>query len=267
MRIAGPLLRDRPLTFRLEPGVLVQGDLEEHQCRYYLAYGLSRDPSFRLARRVVNSGDTVIDVGANVGFWLMGVARRAGPEATIHALEAFPANATRLRAHLALNGLTWVRCHEVAAGATPGEASFIPPPEGNDGLGSLACDGKASGYKVSVTTLDAFCLDQGVSRVDMLKVDVEGGELLVFRGARNLLASREAPMIMFEVGDTLAKRFGTSCTEVKALLEASDYSIFRFDGVKLRRIATKAAHPVSEDLFALRTSHLRERPLLQGLIE
>jgi FkbM family methyltransferase len=267
LRFAAPLLLERPLTCQLEPGVLVQGDPDEHQFRYYLAYGLARDPSFSLARRIVNLGDTVIDVGANVGFWLMGVARRAGPGAVIHAFEAFPPNVERLRAHLELNGLTWVHCHSVAVGAMPGEANFIMPPDGNRGVGSLACGGEMSDIKVPVTTLDAFCREQGVSRVDMLKVDVEGAERLVFLGAQSLLSSRKPPIIMFEVGDTLARRFGTTSPEIKALLERSGYGIFRFDGVKLRCVPTAEEQPVSEDLFALRSSHLDERPWLQDLIE
>ena len=230
------------MTCQLEPGVEVQGDLEEHQFRYYFAYGLSRDPSFALARRIVRPRDTVVDVGANVGYWLMGVARRAGSEASIHAFEAFPANVARLQAHLALNGLTWVRCHAVAVGAMPGEASFIQPPQGNRGVGSLARGGEASDCKVPVTTLDEFCREQGIAHVDMLKVDVEGGKLLVFQGARSLLASREGPIVMFEVGDTLARRFGTTCPEIKTLLEANGYGIFRFDGVKLRRVEAPASH-------------------------
>ena len=267
LRIGTPLLRQRPLTCQLEAGVLIQGDPDEHQFRYYLAYGLSRDPSFTLARRIVRAGDTVIDVGANVGFWLMGVARSAGPETAIHAFEAFPPNVSRLQAHLELNGMTWVRCHATAVGATPGEASFILPPDGNRGVGSLACQGETSDLKVPVTTLDAFCHEQGISRVDMLKVDVEGGELDVFRGAQRLLASPDAPIVMFEVGDGLATRFGSTSGEAKRFLEASGYTVFRFDGAKLRKVEASEAHPVSEDLFAARASHARERPLLQGLVE
>jgi FkbM family methyltransferase len=196
----------------------------------------------------------------------MGIARRAGPEAIIHAFEAFPSNAARLRAHLALNDLTWVHCHAVALGATSGKARFIQPPEGNRAVGSLARAGEASDCEVPVTTLDRFCHQQGLVRVDMLKVDVEGGELLVFQGAMSLLASRDAPIIMFEVGDVLAKRFGTTSTEVKRLLEACGYSIFRFAGARLREVAASVSHPESEDLFALRPSHLIERPLLRDLI-
>jgi hypothetical protein len=118
-----------------------------------------------------------------------------------------------------------------------------------------------------VTTLDAFCSEKSISRVDMLKVDVEGGELGVFQGAQQLLAQRDAPIVMFEVGDVLAERFGTSPSHVKRLLEARNYGVFRFDGAKLRRVNTSDSHPSSEDLFAVRPSHFRERPLLQDLVE
>lgn len=266
LKLASPLLRDRPFVYRLEPGVVVRGELEEHQFLYYFAHGLSKDPSFRLARRIVRPRDTVIDVGANVGFWLMGVARRAGAEAAIHAFEPFPANCVRLQEHLELNRLAWVRCHPAAVGATLGASGFIGPGDANRGLGSLTPSGAASGLNVPVTTLDAFCREGSLPRVDLLKVDVEGAELLVFRGAQGLLASREAPIIMFEVGDTLAARFGATSAEVKSFLEASGYFIFRFDGMKLRRVQAPAEHQASEDLFALQPTHFRERPLLRDLL-
>ena len=268
MRIAGPLLRDRPLTFRLEPGVLVQGDPEEHQCRYYLAYGLSRDPSFRLARRVVNSGDTVIDVGANVGFWLMGVARRAGPEAKIHAFEALPVNVARFKRTWHLNGLSWVRCHASRGGSATGRGSFIRHPRATPVSGrSHPAGGRATrGSRSPAWT--TFCREHDVPRVDMLKVDVEGGELLVFQGARSLLTSRDAPIIMFEVGRWLADAIWNDVhREQEPCWSRTVTASFRFDGIKLRRSRRQQAIPVSEDLFALRLFHLRERPLLQDLIE
>jgi FkbM family methyltransferase len=185
----------------------------------------------------------------------------------VHALEAFPANVDRLRAHLRLNGITWVRSHTVAVGAAPGQASFVQPPDDNFGVGSLARVGEEANYRVAVTTLDGFRDEQRLARIDVLKIDVEGGEQLVLQGAKGLLASLEAPIIMFEVCDTLARRFGTSCAEIKDLLETAGYSIYRFDGDRLRRVATSAMHPVSEDLFAIRSRHVRDRPVLQDLIE
>src|SRR5204862_27361 len=81
----------------------------------------------QLARRLVRARDVVLDVAANVGLWLMGVARAAGAESTVHGFEPLPANFRRLSDNVDRNRLAWVRCHPVAVAAEVGTAVLLPP--------------------------------------------------------------------------------------------------------------------------------------------
>src|SRR6185295_6677499 len=99
---------------------------------------------------------------------------------------------------------------------------LLPPPS-NSGVGYLAPALGRGSVVVPLTTLDDFCAQQGLSQVDLMKVDVEGAELKVFRGAKALLASSGAPIIMFEVGEELAGRFGGSSANVKECLASFGY--------------------------------------------
>src|SRR5262249_19679529 len=156
----------------------------DYVLHYYFLLGFRRDPGFELVRDLVRPGDTVLDVGANIGLWVLGVARAAGPSAVVHAFEPLPSNFARLSDNLGRNPLGWVRCHRRALADRTGEARFLVPGAANSGVGSLSDHGRGESLTVAVTTLDAFCHHHAIARVHFLKVDVEGAELKVFRGAR-----------------------------------------------------------------------------------
>lgn len=266
LRALSPLLRLRPFLFELEPGIYVPGELDDYMFLHFFVHGMRLDPSYELARGLTRRGDTVLDVGANLGFWLMGVARIAGKGAAVHAFEPLPLNFDRLVRHLSLNDLDWVSCNPTAVGASPGQSTFQRPTGENSGVGWLSNAVEGGSLTVGVTTLDIFRAERGLERVDFLKIDVEGAELLVIKGAQTLLGSAHAPVVMFEVGDGLAARFGTTSIDVKEALTRQGYLIHRFRRGQLVAVDTFEAHPSSEDLFALRPYHFEERPILRRLV-
>jgi FkbM family methyltransferase len=266
LRSARFLLPREPFLTEVEPGILIPGDLDDYMVLHYFVHGLDQDPAFQLARRLVRPGDTVIDVGANIGLWVMGMARAVGARGHVHAFEPFPANFARLRANLERNGLAWVRCHQLAAADWVGDAQFLAPTGSNSGVGALRPDAPRGPFSVRVTTLDEFCGQQALTHVSMLKVDVEGAELRVFQGAQKLLGSADAPMVMFEVGDSLAAAYGSTPTEAKAFLAGIGYEIYRCRAGRLEPVGLEDAHPGSEDLLAVRPAHFTGHPALQSLL-
>jgi FkbM family methyltransferase len=264
-RILHRLLPSLPFLTEIEPGIFVVADLDDYIVRYYFLFGLRKDPSFRLGRDLVRPGDTVIDVGANIGLWVMGVARAAGPTARIHAFEPLPANFERLEANVGRNSLDWIQCHPLALAERDGEARLLLPRSGNSGVGSLRTDPGGESVAVTLTTLDGFCRREGLARVHFLKVDVEGAEMRVFEGAGKLLASDRPPLLMFEVGDSLAAAFGTSSAAVKARLATHGYGCYRYRNARLQTVDVDEKHTASEDLIALHPCHLTEYPILAHL--
>jgi hypothetical protein len=82
--------------------------------------------------------------------------------------------------------------------------------------------------RAPITTLDEFLLQNSISQVDVMKIDVEGAEYFVFRGAANLLERPNAPLILYE-GGYLSKGFGYHPVETMWLLERHGYSFFVID--------------------------------------
>jgi hypothetical protein len=87
----------------------------------------------------------------------------------------------------------------------------------------------------------------------------------VSEGAGKLLASDRPPLIMFEVGDSLAAAFGTSSAAVKGCLAAHGYGCYRYRNARLETVDVDENHMASEDLIALHPCHLAEYPIVAHL--
>lgn len=146
-------------------------------------------------RHAVRPGSTVLDVGANVGAYSLLFALWAGPSGRVIAFEPAPASVAGLREQLRLNGLSdRVEVVPSAVADVVGFASF----ECDGVSGSNAIVSRASGARlitVATTSIDAFCAGRGV-RPDVIKIDVEGAELDVLRGARQTLAVSSVEVFM-----------------------------------------------------------------------
>jgi FkbM family methyltransferase len=151
---------------------------------------------------LVARGTTVYDVGANIGYTSILLARCVGPHGRVLAFEPLPENQERLRHHVALNGLedrvTLVPC---AVGEKEGSASFLVHVSG--GMGKVeGSHGRTEGYlrRITVETvdLDTFVYARGQPVPSLIKMDIEGGEAFAFPGMQRLL--REArPIVLVEL--------------------------------------------------------------------
>jgi FkbM family methyltransferase len=176
--------------------------------------------------RYLRPGDHFVDVGANVGVFSTLVGTRiAGVRIT--AVEPFPPVREDLLANLALNDLSSdvVTVVDSALSDAPGEATFEVLDR--DVLNRLAPgDGGTTGITVPVTTLDALVGDDPPA---LIKIDVEGSELLVMKGARGLLGDGPGPVLLFEHAGYCA-HFGITPAEVRAFLREVGYTIYLLDG-------------------------------------
>ncbi len=161
----------------------------------------------RMARTWGGRPIVAFDVGASQGMWSAAVLER-NPAAAIYAFEPMPTAFDRLSAHLGDR----VNLNPFALGDTAGHAEMFAPPGGDRLLGELASlhvrdlsrfDLAVETIgRVEVQTLDDFCAEHEIARIDLLKIDTEGHELSVLTGAERMLAAGAIRAIQFEFGGT-----------------------------------------------------------------
>lgn len=146
--------------------------------------------------RWAGQGQTVVDIGANIGYFTAHLARAVGPAGVVHAFEPEPANLALLRSNLRRNRLHQVRVHAVALGDAPGRAQLHTAGD-NAGMhrlyASVCCAGPT--VEVSVQRLDDLLAPGSVA---LIKIDVEGYEHAVLRGARMLMSTAPRPRLISE---------------------------------------------------------------------
>jgi FkbM family methyltransferase len=149
------------------------------------------------------------DVGANIGYISMLLARRSGEKGQVFAFEALPANLERLRLNVALNGLqAQVQVVEAAVTNRSEAVQFLVGPSGGTGKAAGSA-GRQTEYKQAITApglaLDDFVYDQGNPPPQVVKMDIEGGEVLALPGMHRLLKEAH-PMMLLELHGPEAAR-------------------------------------------------------------
>lgn len=151
-------------------------------------------PSVEALKGAVGPGDVVFDVGAHVGYLTAVASLAAGPEGRVYSFEPLPLNLLYLRRHVRLNRLDNVTILEAAAGMTGGSAGFR---EGTGtGTGRLARESETGDLQVRQVVLDELVESGELEPPDVLKVDVEGAEVMVLRGAMRILKSHRPTLLL-----------------------------------------------------------------------
>jgi FkbM family methyltransferase len=195
-------------------------DLSDLISREVCLTGCYEPPVTRLLQRRLGRGGTMMDVGANWGYFTLLAAARVGHEGRVISLEPDPRHFDALEANVRLNGFTQVRSIPKAAGATDGVATLAGYDDraGNRGVSRLgpASDGQRS-FRVECVRIDRVT----AGRVDVLKLDVEGGELDALEGMRDGLAAHRYRAVLLELHPDLLRARGSSPEDcVRILLDA-----------------------------------------------
>jgi FkbM family methyltransferase len=164
-----------------------------------LLYGPFEDAELQFLARSVRPGDIGFDVGANVGLYTVVLGRAVGPTGQVIAVEPVPANALRLREQVELNELKNVRVVSAAIGAAQGSIHLnLADDAAYASIGKVAeARGTGRTIEVPMLRLDDLWKEIGSPPVRFVKVDVEGAEADVLRGAQLMLRSTR-PVLLLE---------------------------------------------------------------------
>jgi len=180
------------------------------------------EPELAYLEEVLSPGKVFFDVGANIGIYTLVASRIVGQTGRVVAFEPSIQSFPGLQRNVALNSLTNVIAFRAALSDKRGTARLYhaPDPVANSVCGDPAWGADAE--EITVETLDCMFEQACVQHVDVIKIDAEGAEELVLRGAKKILAEMR-PVVIFEVNPDACVRFGLSPNGVRELLASLGY--------------------------------------------
>jgi FkbM family methyltransferase len=243
----GYRFRPGPSVAKLRSGLQIHVNSVDHLQLLIYYLGVFEARSVSILRQIIKPGVTVVDVGANIGLFTLESALATGPNGRVISIEASPAHVRMLRENLRLNAIENATPVEVAVGDSSGEALLTRPDGGNFGMFTLGAVRGDDAHRVSVRRLDQVLEEQGVSRVAVIKMDIEGSEYRALRGAERIL-ERDRPAILIELNETALRWCDASCSAVKNLLHDAGYRGWVIGRTKLQPLV-EGNHDCDECLF------------------
>jgi len=237
---------------RLRDGQRILVHTKDHIGRILLYMG-DVDPRLSwVARKLLRTGDNVLDIGANLGWFTLLSSKLVGSGGQVHAFEPQPKTAALLNASLAINDSHNVTLHEVALSDREGAAEFHVL-GGNYGAGRLADNDVTERWNtIKVQTVEAgtYLQNLDLPHVRLVKIDVEGHEQKIFAAAESFFRENQPDAILFEDAGsgTVSRR------PVAMMLKSFGYDLFTFNGSFTRPglVSANADKPPSIDHLALR---------------
>lgn len=188
----------------------------------------TRDSEFQafIARRL-HPANVFIDIGANVGVYSVFASNLVGEAGQVLSIEANPVTYAYLADNISRNGLRNVVPLNCAVGDETGTLRIAANTR-NAGETHVATSSE-TGAVVEVKRVDDLLKEQGVSRVDYIKIYVEGFELPVLRGAKETIAANAEIVVQTELVDAHAQRYGHSVSDIVALMTGLGLKPFQPD--------------------------------------
>lgn len=180
----------------------------------------------QIIQKFVKPGMTVVDVGANIGYLTLLMAKIVGPKGNVYAVEPGRDNLSCLRKNIELNGVTNVNILPFAAGAERQSRNLYLRKAGT--LHSLHENDQAvvETMQVQVVPLDEIVQEK---QIDFVKIDVEGGEIEVLRGMRKILQFHPELRLIVEWNPSALKRAGHETEELPDLLQKAGFHVSVID--------------------------------------
>lgn len=168
---------------------------------------------------LINPGDIVVDAGAAIGDHTIAYSKKVGPEGRVYAFEPMPLTFACLAVNM--RDTSNVSIHNFGLSDSGSFVRMIPKPNAGASFIDWGSEYNTEPFVVTtVKTLDGL----NIGRVDFIKVDVEGHELHLLKGARETI-SRYKPLVVCELNKPLLSRAGTSTEEVIGFMKSLGYRL------------------------------------------
>ncbi|MBD3309038.1 FkbM family methyltransferase [candidate division KSB3 bacterium] len=222
IRQLGALLPPRVLWTKDQFRLLI--DPNDHLGREIFLWGEYEPGCSHVMRRLLNPGDNVLDIGANIGYFTFLAASYVGETGKVIAFEASPITFQQLKRNTDLNQFKQVEIRCQAVSKAPGRLTFYQGPFDHSGVSALRpISNSSASFEVQTLKLDQE--RESLPTIAYVKIDVEGAEFDVLTGMQEIL-HRDSPEVMLELTDEYLKDFGSSAEALVTLMGEQGYTCY-----------------------------------------
>lgn len=211
---------------------------------------------FAFLRKYLKEGDVFFDIGANIGLYSLFASKIIGDNSKVFAFEPTPDTFERLQKNIRLNKLTNIKPYNIGLSSEKSELDLHISKDGYDAWNSFALLDElteSETLKVNVDTIDSFIQTNNIVHVDLVKIDVEGWEKYVLKGATDLLKMDNSPVFLIEFTEENAFAAGYYLGEIYDFMTDLGYYWYSYDKDSNNLIKEmKKLHYPYENLIAIK---------------
>jgi len=215
------------ITKYIQRHIYFWGGYEQQNCDYWI--------------KLSKKSNTIFDVGANIGLYSL-LAAKSNPNASVHAFEPTPNIIDLLNRNIIINKINNITVNNTAIGNRSGMA-ILRDCRGengcNEGMNYVEYKNNKSlqdDMSVEIVSIDEYCEKLEIGYIDIMKIDIEGGEYNALMGAKNMLKKKQIGCIMVEFIEWALQRSGYSTDELRQFLLNEKYRLFLIKDNKIKEI-------------------------------
>lgn len=236
---------------KLADNFYMQVNPSEHIQQQLFWYGHYEKELGDLIKKVLKPGDVFVDIGANIGYFSL-LAANYQPTAKIISIEPAKSVFEKLKGNISVNNFQNIIPVNAAVGEINEEKDLFLSSPDNLGMSSFKEPENYSGRKekVQVINLDGWFKSSGLSKIDLIKLDVEGSELSALKGMKEILMNYQ-PLIIVEVNPGTLSLFDLEPTDIFTFLYQLNYKGFQIsESNQLLEINYNNIHQTVNVLFS-----------------
>lgn len=253
---------DNPFIYKMKGGIKIRLHTTDIIGQAIIENGAFEPSEIAFVTNYLRPGMVFIDIGANIGLYTLFASKCVGANGTIYSFEPNERMFTELTYNVSLNSFSDIcTLNNYAISDFSGVSKLSKYEEGAEVFGSLGnqhwAEAKIIGYDdVETVRLDDYLNALGIIHVDLIKMDIEGAELLALKGCKELLSKSTDLVIILEVAEENTRGFGYSTVEIFDFLNSLGYSMYSLkkNGELFERVNRDCCINHAQNLVAMKNA-------------
>lgn len=235
------------LRFLVDPADMAIGAL-------FVRDGVYEPTETALVKQILQPGMTVVDVGANIGYYTLLAASCVGSSGRVYSFEPEPTNFSLLERNIRLNHATNITTAQKAISNTSGTITLFTDRRLSGGHQIFDTGAKESSMSIEAVTLDAY-FQNTVPRIDLIKIDIEGAEALALEGMSQIMRANPHVKYITEFYPAMLEKSGHSPLEYLKALQQLGFSLHIIDE-RSKRVVLATTSQIMEAAMREGTTNL-----------